>query len=548
MRTVRVRDLRATLLNFRFWVVVLMFAIGSFVYYPGLLGVSPPGVVGTGLVRHTLELVFLVLPVAYAGYVFRVGGGTISLAVAVAIMLPQALITRQLTEVLLQMGGVVLVGGMVNFWFESYRREQTHRQVAMQSLEATKQQLQESLALADRNAERLEAINRVSEIVSQTLELSEVLSAAVDTVRNLLKLDVALIFLVDERTQELELRACRGVSSAFAEGLRGLKVGEGFNGTVALTGQPLHIEDSSLDARLTREVVRQENLRAQLIIPLKAKDKVVGTLSVASRHARQFDEDEVDLLMVIGRQVGMAIENSRMYQLERSMARQEKQVQRTLRYYLRQVTRAQEEERQRIAQELHDDTVQALVILQHQLDEVVAGSGNLPREVTARLENIRQQIGQIAGSVRRFSQDLRPSLLDDLGLLPALEWLTADVSRMSGIDVEMKVSGTPSRFPPETELVLFRIVQEALRNVWKHSHATRATVSVEFDTGKTVLTVQDDGIGFTIPGSIEDLALAGKLGLAGMRERAQLIGARLNIESEPGIGTTIRAEMPVYGK
>ncbi len=147
--------------------------------------------------------------------------------------------------------------------------------------------------------------------------------------------------------------------------------------------------------------------------------------------------------------------------------------------------------------------------------------------------------------VHRFSQDLRPSVLDDLGLVPALEWLTSDLTKQSGIAVDMAVLGPVRRFPHELELILFRIAQEALRNMWKHSEASKVWLTVEFGDDKTVLTVKDNGKGFDLPERIEDLAIAGKLGLVGMQERAQLIGGRLTLQSEPGKGTTVTVEVPI---
>jgi signal transduction histidine kinase len=114
-----------------------------------------------------------------------------------------------------------------------------------------------------------------------------------------------------------------------------------------------------------------------------------------------------------------------------------------------------------------------------------------------------------------------------------------------GIAVEMKVLGSVRRFSPEIELVLFRIAQEALRNVWKHSGTSRAWVTLEFGDDKTVLMVKDDGKGFELPRKVENLTVTGKLGLAGMQERAQLIGGRLRLESKPGKGTTVTLEVPI---
>ncbi|MFC1894233.1 PAS domain S-box protein [Chloroflexota bacterium] len=222
----------------------------------------------------------------------------------------------------------------------------------------------------------------------------------------------------------------------------------------------------------------------------------------------------------------------------------QKRMQDNLHFYLQQVTRAQEEERKRISRELHDDTIQALVVLVRRLDTITAGSKALDEEDRLRLEELREQTNIIMQGVRRLSQDLRPAALDRLGLLPALEWLASDVKEFSGIEVMVNVVGEERRFPEEVELLLFRIVQEALRNVWRHSQASEAEISVEFGDSKTKVRVSDNGTGFDVPQTIGDLTRIGKLGLTGIQERVQLIGGSLTAQSQPGEGTSITVELP----
>ena len=220
----------------------------------------------------------------------------------------------------------------------------------------------------------------------------------------------------------------------------------------------------------------------------------------------------------------------------------EQRLQENLHYYLQEVTRAQEEERKRISRELHDDTIQSLVVLSRQLD-ALAAEKELPASVRQRVEELWQQTSAVMQGVRRLSQDLRPAALDRLGLMPALEWLAADVTQYSGVRTDLAVTGTERRLPEEIELVLFRIVQEALRNVWRHSQATHAEIRVEFADKRTAITVSDNGRGFDVPKSIGDLARDGKLGLAGMAERAHLVGGTFSADSVPGGGTRIQVEL-----
>jgi signal transduction histidine kinase len=125
-----------------------------------------------------------------------------------------------------------------------------------------------------------------------------------------------------------------------------------------------------------------------------------------------------------------------------------------------------------------------------------------------------------------------------------LEWLASDVAEYSDIATKVNVLGTERRLPEEVELVLFRITQEALRNVWRHAQATQAEVTIEFDRGKVRITVSDNGKGFNLPNTIGDFVRDGKLGLAGMQERARLVNGTLTMQSEPGKGTSIVVEIP----
>jgi len=224
---------------------------------------------------------------------------------------------------------------------------------------------------------------------------------------------------------------------------------------------------------------------------------------------------------------------------------EEKRLQENLHYYLKEITRAQEEERKRIARELHDSTAQTLIALLHQLDNLLGEEAKMPVREAKALWGFYEEIRDVLREVRRFSRDLRPSILDDLGLLPALEWVTGELKKEYGIDATLKVAGEERRFSPEAELTLFRIVQEALRNTAKHAQASQAEVRLVFDGGKIRLVISDDGVGFQPPQSLADLPHAGKLGLAGIRERVQLVGGSLELESAPGKGTTLTVTAPI---
>lgn len=224
------------------------------------------------------------------------------------------------------------------------------------------------------------------------------------------------------------------------------------------------------------------------------------------------------------------------------MAKKVEAAQQGLRGYLGAVTAGQEEERHRLARELHDDTIQSLIALNQQAQLAQMALDNHP--ASEQLNEMQGMTAQIIADLRRLTRDLRPSYLEDLGLVPALDMLTRDTSVALGIPVTFQVSGSGRRLRPEVELALYRMVQEALSNVARHAQASSAEVSLGFSPGLTKLAVTDDGRGFEVPDSPAEMVPEGHFGLLGLHERAELIGGRLTIESAPDQGTRVILSLP----
>lgn len=216
-----------------------------------------------------------------------------------------------------------------------------------------------------------------------------------------------------------------------------------------------------------------------------------------------------------------------------------------LRAYAAHVTRAQEEERQRIARELHDETIQALVLLCRQLDSIDSGGESPASSQTDGLRKARRTAEEIVQGLRDFSKALRPPILDDLGMMASVRRLLTDFTERTKIEGKLKVTGEERRLPPDVELGLYRITQEALWNIERHAGATFVKVAIAFSEGKLRLEVVDDGAGFSVPLGSGDFAVSGHLGLISMQERAELLGGRLEIRSSPGKGTRVIVSVPV---
>ncbi len=223
---------------------------------------------------------------------------------------------------------------------------------------------------------------------------------------------------------------------------------------------------------------------------------------------------------------------------------EQKRRQAGLETYAAHILRAQEEERQRIAQELHDETVQSLVLLCRKLDAAVDGHPGAPASDGQGIEQAREYTERIAGSLRGLIRGLRPLILDDLGLVPALRRQLTEIGERSPIRGRL-MAESDRRLAPDAELALFRVAQEALRNVEKHSGARHVEVSLDVGSGQAKLVIADDGVGFSMPASLNDFANDNKLGLLGMRERARILGGRLVINSTVGAGTKVIAQVPI---
>ena len=221
-----------------------------------------------------------------------------------------------------------------------------------------------------------------------------------------------------------------------------------------------------------------------------------------------------------------------------------KRRQKDMEYYVSKVIKAQEDERQFIACELHDDVVQNLAAVALDIGTLALSRNNNPNTVTKQLEKLRSKVDGIIYDIRRFCHSLRPHILDRMGLISALQVLADELSYTGKIRVEVDAIGKTRRLSPIIELVLFRITQEALNNVMKHANADIAEVKVAYSQDDTKLTVKDNGQGFNSEGYLNKLPSTGKLGLLGMRDRTRLVNGDFRLDSGVGKGTAITVTIP----
>jgi signal transduction histidine kinase len=369
---------------------------------------------------------------------------------------------------------------------------------------------------------QLESLTEVGNAMAGEIELVPLLELIATRLRTLVDAEIVVIAL-PQPDGELRVEAAAGKQ---AEDL----VGTSLTATGSKSGRVLERRrservDSTLeDMEVDQDVARRMGLRSGLFVPLVVAERAIGVIAVHNRHGAdpRFTEEDQRLAETFAARAAVAVDLA----------------DRVQRDALRRVVEGQELERARLARELHDETGQALTSILLGLKQVEdAGSADDARAAAAAL---RPQIVETLQSVRRLAVELRPSALDDFGVVPAVERLAETFAEQSGIAVDVEANLGDARLPPEVETALYRIVQEALTNVAKHADARHVSVVLTRRNGSVNVVVEDDGRGFGAAGGERD-----GLGLVGMKERVGLLGGRLVIESTEGSGTTIVAEVPL---
>jgi signal transduction histidine kinase len=385
-------------------------------------------------------------------------------------------------------------------------------------------------AVAIENARLYESATQWSRQLESLIEVGNALARETDldrildlVARRLLELLEARLVTVLVPTGEDELR----FAAAAGEGSEEL-IGTTMSSSGSKSGRVLERRrservDSVLDdPEVNREITRRLAARSGLWVPLVVRERAIGVIGVYDKLGAdpRFSDGDLRLAETFGSRAAVAVDLS----------------QRVARNALRRVVEAQELERRRLARELHDETGQALTSILLALRPLEAA---LEKEKNrAALAELRELVVATLQDVRRLAVELRPKVLDDFGLVPALERLTESFGEQTGIKVDFESRAGAERLPAEVETAIYRIVQESLTNVVKHAHAQSVSILVTRKDGALTAVVEDDGRGF-------DTAEAGDgFGLEGMRERVALLDGRLEVESGEA-GTTLVAEVPL---
>jgi len=386
--------------------------------------------------------------------------------------------------------------------------------------------------------QRLKTLHMIDQAILAAQSPEEIAQAAMRYVRELAPCRAASVAVFDFVAHEAILLAVEASTAMPFQ--RGARVPlETFLSLPTLEqDQPFIMEDLQTLPNPTalNQQALKDGIRSYLSVPISSQQTLIGVLNLFSDRPRAFAPEMIDIAREVGSQLAVALQNTRLFEQVR-VGREH------LRHLSRQLVRAQEDERRHIARELHDEVGQSLTAALLNLQ--VLGSLTDPSDVPARLDDSMSLIDRVLQQVRTLSLDLRPALLDDLGLAPALNWLLHRQAKRAGFVVQFNAESADARLPADLETTCFRVAQEALTNIVRYAQAQHVSVELGRGAAELWLSVGDDGVGFDVAAARERAARGQSTGLLGMQERVDLLGGQMRIESTPGQGSTIYVRLPL---
>lgn len=379
----------------------------------------------------------------------------------------------------------------------------------------------------------LALLKEIGQTINASLELEETLEAVLATTRRLIDYTAAEISLWERDSQSLVVCAQAGDPSYTAEAGGVYHLDEGYSGWMARHREPLLILDAAQRTDVRPKAKGGERPIASFVgVPLLAGDELVGTLELVSHQPGAFDQEDLDLLLIIAHQAATAVENARLY--------------RRLREERDRLVRAQEEVRHELARSLHDGTVQRLASLAMGLEHIKRLWREKPQDVPGELDSLHEMAIKAADEARVLLFELRPVILETQGLVPALEAYLQQLPRYEGLVFHLDAHGFDRRLNSQVERTIFSILQEAVNNARRHAGAQNIRLELMEEEKTLVVTVEDDGRGFDVAAT-EKAYADGHFGLLNMRERARLIESDLSVTSTLGRGTKVVLRVPMEG-
>ena len=392
----------------------------------------------------------------------------------------------------------------------------------------------------DKRSNELLVLERISNAVIRSRDLNAILNVALDAVLETMGGIFVGILLIDEQNQTPSYRTYRNLSGNDIEKIY-LELGKGMASRVAKSGKPELIDGISADSDTAAHGQgNTENREVFVSVPLKTGDIILGVLNVVYTYPHRFTKDNMKLLQSIGDRATVAIERDELHkQLQKIRERYQGLTQ--------DIVVAQEEERKRVARELHDETSQTLSGLTCSLQvlvEMAEASGELSDDFKKQVKKAQSIAVQVGNEVIRLMYELRPTLLDTLGLVPAIRQYAEDMLHPVGINVSVQCKGASQPLLSEVEVGLFRIAQSSIGNIIKHASAKNVVITLEDQPDQVLLYIRDDGKGFDVSRLEKVNSTSQGTGVFGMKERVEMLGGDYAVKSQLGQGTLITVKIP----
>jgi PAS domain S-box-containing protein len=388
--------------------------------------------------------------------------------------------------------------------------------------------------------DRLKALYDINLAMTSTLDLSAVLQILLEKIDILLPYAAAHIRLFNS-TGRLEKLVCRNIDEARWRAAPDT-INTSIYRMILESEKPLVICDIQQDERFSRkDFYGQQGMVSYLGMPLISRGKVIGVLSLFTKEKHQATNEEITFVETLAEQASIVIHNSQLYEQIKSKSQNLLDSEQQIRALASGLIYAQDEEAKRIARVLHDESGQLLAAVYITVDQIAK---RLPAPATAQLEKVKRLLDQVEDRLRDLSHELHSTILDDLGLLPSLVFLTRQISKRTGIKIKLEGS-IDKRLSPLLELSLYRCFQQALNNIVRHAHATKVRIRMLENENLIQCSIQDYGVGFDVRAVLKRAGKRGAgLGLSGMRERVEAIDGTLQILSVPGSGTELLITIP----
>lgn len=390
-----------------------------------------------------------------------------------------------------------------------------------------------------KQVEDLKILNEVGQSIAKSLHLEQLLPSIANSLKQMIGASNCYIFSVEDKRSLL-----LGVAGSdhCSDAIRKIEFKMNENTLVPLTARdrhPIVVDNAPHDSRIGKKWIKTFKSRSLFSIPLIKKERTVGVVLLdETRYFRNFSKEEVERIATLAGQIAHAFENAMIHQSA------QKHLER-LQSLSSAIANIQEEERRRIAKKLRDEAGKNMENIKHSLECMKKELGNPEAGLRARLDQIIAQAGKTLEEFQKLSHDLRPAILDESGLIPALQWTADTFSEQTGTTVHLQISGSKKRFPARLETLLYRITQEALANISRHAHAESVVVSLEKKDIHLHLYITDDGRGFDVKRYFAAPPTRRGIGILGMKERVELSGGTFFIDSTPGHGTRISIKLPL---